>query len=57
MQTKRNNTNLFGRFYLQLYAEDSSLFGPVEIEQIHEGEDQKAYKKRCEDDNAKIRKG
>jgi hypothetical protein len=39
------------------YAENNSIFGPVEIEPIREGEDQKAYKKRCENEKAKIRKG
>ena len=39
------------------YAEDNSLFGPVEIQPIGDKENQEGYKKRCESDKAKIRKG
>ena len=39
------------------YVEQNCIFGPVEIGSICEGEEEKAYKKRCEDENAQIRKG
>ncbi len=36
---------------------NSSSKSGANTSQIREGEDQKAYKKRCEDEKAKVRKG